>query len=235
MPWPRHASSVSSCRAGLAGRPGAAGRAGGARARCPGGPRWRRAATSAVPCRHHLEEHQVEPGSTNLGQPGEVGFLAAVGILLGVVGGQPAAGQPRLKLGERALTLPVDGVGQAGQLRASDASWARSTMAAVCSKCGIICWATNTSAWSLAGGWLVSGVAQPAATTAMRIQHPNRCRTLAPLAVACPQLAAAIGQLPAPRDVDPSAGGLTGSPPDPNPGQAARPGREVLKGSWGLT
>jgi hypothetical protein len=51
-----------------------------------------------MPGCHHLEEGSLEAGPVHLGQPSKVGILTAVGILLGVLGGQPSAGEPALQL-----------------------------------------------------------------------------------------------------------------------------------------
>ena len=166
-------------------------------------------AAGAVSCRHHREERQVEPGAASPSEPLQVGFLAAAGLLLGVVRGQSAAGQPLLELSEMDLSLPVDAVGESGQLWSVMRSWARSTIAVVCNRWGTMCCMNHTSMSSLAGGWLASGVAQPATNTAMTTQHPSLRRTIAPW-LSPARLLAAPSVISQPlEDVDPARAPLT--------------------------
>jgi hypothetical protein len=74
----------------------------------------------------------------------------------------------------------------------------------------------QTSVLSPAVGWLASGVAQPAANTAITTHHLNLRPTIAPLAIAYTPPAAAVG-MPAIRDVDLVPAPLTGSPQNPSP------------------
>jgi hypothetical protein len=74
-------------------------------------------AAGAVPCRHHLDEGQVEGDAVEPGEPLQIALPEGAARLVAVaVGGEAALGQPPLEFAQVRLVAPVAAVGEQGQL-----------------------------------------------------------------------------------------------------------------------